>query len=98
MSKYLTDFERSASLLVQMFCKKQDVDFDTIYIVGDRITETYVISDAYLSIQDIYDDLKTDQPKGFIFTWYWDVLDNGICEGKNWINYRSYCSGARYTE
>jgi len=95
MSKYIPQFERSTALLVEMFCKKQDVEVD--FIVADDITGIYAIGDNFFSLSDIYFDLKEDKPKGLIFEWQnylieWNIENNSNCN----INYSSYCMGARF--
>lgn len=94
MAKYLKDFERSTALLIEMFCKKHETELD--HIIADQICGTYAIGDNYFSLDDIYHDLKTDQPKGQIFEWQNACIDayfQGITEN---INYRSWCDGLRF--
>lgn len=95
MSKYIKDFERSTALLVEMFCKKQETEIE--HIVGDDISGIYAIGNNFFSLSDIYFDMKGNKPKGLIFEWQdyvsdWN-LDNNL---KDFINYQSYCMGARF--
>jgi hypothetical protein len=95
--KFITYFEQAASVLIESFCKKQDVYVD--YIVVDDITGIYCIGDAYLTLSDIYHDMKTNQPKGAIIDWFWESVEfktnnpDGV-----YINYNSYCMGLRYEQ
>ena len=97
--KYLTDFERSTALLVEMFCKKQDAEVE--FIVVDDITGVYSIGDNFFSLSDIYYDLKENKPKGLIFEWQDHVSEYNLTIGFNdvtercFLNYNSYCMGAR---
>lgn len=96
--KYITDFERSTELLVAMFCKKQDTYVD--HIVADEITSIYAIGDNFFSLSDIYFDMKENKPKGLIFEWQNYLSDINMSIGDNvekcFINYDSYCMGARF--
>jgi len=93
--KYITDFERSTALLVEMFCKKQDTYVD--YIVGGDVTGVYAIGDNFFSLGDIYYDLKENKSKGLIFEWQNHVIDWNLNNNSNCsINYSSYCMGARF--
>ena len=95
MSKYIKDFERSTALLVEMFCKKQDVEVE--HIVKDDVAGIYCIGDNFFSLSDIYFDMVNNKPKGLIFEWQnhvteWNLEHNSNCS----INYDSYCMGARF--
>jgi len=98
MSKFLKDFERSTNLLVEMFCKKQECEVD--HIVADDITGVYAIGDNFFSLSDIYYDMKENKPKGLIFEWQNYLSDINMSIGDNvekcFINYDSYCMGARF--
>lgn len=94
--KYIKDFERSTALLVEMFCKKHETSL--VHIVADQICGLYCIGDNYFTLDDIYFDMSTDQPKMEIFEWQWACIDahfEGITEE---INYRSWCMGARFED
>lgn len=96
--KYITDFYRSTALLVEMFCKKQECEVE--YIIGDDITGVYAIGDNFFNLCDIYYDLKEDKQKGLIFEWQDYLSDINMSIGDNvekcFINYDSYCMGARF--
>ena len=95
MSKYIKDFERSTALLVEMFCKKQDVEVE--HIVKDDVTGIYCIGDNFFSLSDIYFDMKENKPKGLIFEWQDYVTDYRVRKvSTGFINYQSYCMGARF--
>ena len=75
---------------VKRFSEKQEVYFD--YWVAEIIGETAVLGDYCFNFSDIKLDIDTDQPKGLIFNWYNDNIEN---EGKS-INYFSYTLGLRH--
>ena len=75
-----------------LFCKKQDVYGEGW--IGDLKGGINCFSDAYLSFDDIRTDIVLDLPKGMIFNWYWDNLEN---QG-NEINYQSYIRGLRVAD
>ena len=96
--KYIKDFERSTSLLVEMFCKKQETEVE--HIVGDDISGIYAIGYNFFSLSDIYFDMKENKPKGLIFEWQDYLTEINMPIGdyveKCYINYESYCMGARF--
>ena len=90
----LERFQSETAFLVKMFCMKQDAYVD--YTIGDDICGIYEIGDNYFSLDDIYFDLKTDQPKGLIFDWQNANIDAHFKGIKDTINYRSWCMGLRF--
>lgn len=76
-------------LYTDLFCKKQEVFADGW--IGEIKGGINCFADAYLSFEDIRIDLELDAPKGLIFEWFWDNVEN---EGKE-INYYSYVKGLR---
>jgi hypothetical protein len=95
--KFITYFEQATSVLIESFCKKHECDIE--YIISDDVTGIYCIGDAYLSLSDIYYDMKTNQPKDFIFDWFWKSVEfkTNNPDGA-YINYKSYCMGLRYEQ
>ena len=79
-------------LYTDLFCKKQEVYANGWigYIKGG----INCFADAFLSFDDIRTDLELDAPKGLIFAWYWDNVEN---QGKE-INYYSYIKGLRISD
>ena len=94
--RYLKDFERATSLLVEMFCHKHDTEID--HIICGNICGVYCTGDNYFSLDDIYFDMKTDQPKGLIFDWQNANIDAHFQGIKDTINYQSWCMGLRFEE
>ncbi len=76
-------------LYTDLFCKKQEVYADGW--IGQIKGGINCFSDAYLSFEDIRNDLELDAPKGLIFEWYWDNVENP----DKAINYYSYINGLR---
>lgn len=79
-------------IYTDLFCQKQGV-YDDGWI-GEIKGGINCFSDAFLSFDDIRTDLELDAPKGLIFSWYWDNLEN---QGKA-INYYSYIKGLRIAD
>jgi hypothetical protein len=50
-----------------------------------------MIGDFYFYFGDIRYDLETNQEAGEIVDWYWHTVD----EKNDYINYRSWCMGAK---
>lgn len=81
----IESFEKSCEKLVLNFCKKQEVTFD--FWLGDEIGSCFSVNcDAVLTLSDILFDLKTNQPKGKIFNWYWSQVSQ-----ENPVSYKKYC-------
>jgi len=80
------------NLYTDLFCKKQEVYADRW--IGPIKGGINCFADAYLSFDDIRTDLELDAPKGMVFDWYWDNVEN---EGKA-INYYSYIKGLRIAD
>jgi hypothetical protein len=77
------------NLYTDLFCQKQEVYADGW--IGEIKGGINCFADAFLSFEDIRVDLELDAPKGLIFQWYWDNMEN-----KNKaINYISYVKGLR---
>ena len=91
--RYLKDFENATALMVDMFCKKQELELD--HIIGDDITGMYCFYYYFFSLDDIYLDIKSECPKGQILEWHESVSDASF-KGLSFINYKSWCMGARY--
>ena len=70
-------------LYTDLFCQKQEVYADGW--IGEIKGGINCFADAFLSFDDIRTDLELDAPKGLIFAWYWDNVEN---QGKA-INYYS---------
>ena len=93
--KYITDFEKAAKLLVDLFCTKHSVDLDDM--VNGDITDVLCFGDNFFTLSDIYYDLKNDIPKRLIFEWQYYVTEYCIVNDvQKHINFKSYCMGARF--
>ena len=78
---------------IENFCKKHDCYFE--FWVADEVGGVASFGDInYFNFGDIVYDLNTDQPKGQIFTWSAESIDNP----KKSINYFSYCLGLRHEQ
>lgn len=79
-------------LYTDLFCQKQDVTADGW--IGKIKGGINCFSDAHLSFDDIRTDLELDAPKGLIFSWFWDNVENP----EKAINYYSYIKGLRISQ
>jgi hypothetical protein len=73
----------------ELFCEKQECDADGW--IGQTKGGINCFADAFLSFDDIRLDIDLKRPKGEIFEWYWDNVEN---KGMH-INYFSYTLGLR---
>ena len=79
-------------LYTDLFCQKQECYADGW--IGNIKVGINCFADAFLSFEDIRIDLEMDMPKGEIFNWYWDNVEND----KKAINYYSYALGLRIAD
>lgn len=86
------ELENTVSKIIKAFEKKQEVYFE--FFVSDDYTGIACFSNEYyINLTDICHDVFTEQPKGLIIEWQENTIDN---HEKQYINYLSYCKGARY--
>lgn len=71
-------------LYTDLFCEKQECDAGGW--IGQIKGGINCFSDAFLSFEDIRIDLEYNVPKGEVFKWYWENVENH----DKWINYNSY--------
>lgn len=88
-----TQYELISNEILQMFCDKQELDFD--FWVADEVGSLASFEQYFFfNLSDIILDLTTNQPKGFIQQWQ---LDNtNLREHEQYINYKSYIMGVRH--
>ena len=79
-------------LYTDLFCQKQEVYAEGW--IGEIKGEINCFADAFLSFEDIRIDLEMNIPKGEIWNWYWDNVEND----KKAINYYSYALGLRISD
>ena len=84
-------FENVVEQYIDAFCEKQGVHKNNNDWCAGYVGGVIEINDAYLNFDEIRLDIDTNQPKGNIFSWYWenDELNNKA------INYYSYTKGLR---
>lgn len=78
---------------MEIFCKKQDVDFDGW--VGEDVGSVACIADMFLNFSDIKTDVDMEVKSGEIINWYWDNMPQSLGEEPKSINYYSYLKGLR---
>lgn len=89
--KLKDDLENAVNKIIKAFEKKQGLNFE--FFVCDDVTGVACFGCVYyFNIQDICHDIFTEQPKEQIIDWLHDSMGNE----KQYINYQSYCKGARY--
>ena len=98
-NKLIKAYEQSVNDIIKEFIIKQyQPDDDEVaedyfdFWVANEIGTIINIQDFYLSFDDIILDMRTEQPRYFIFEWYNFVIAN---QEKGYINYKSYTMGLR---
>lgn len=93
--KYITDFDKAAKLMIDMFCTKHDTDVE--YIKENDPTDVLCFNDNFFTLSEIYYDLKENIPKRLIFEWQDYITEHQIInDHTKYINFESYCMGARF--
>ncbi|GIM60059.1 hypothetical protein CAPN008_01090 [Capnocytophaga canis] len=97
MEKILHNFEKASIALVEAFAEKQGLDFD--FFIGDNPAEVVSFScEITFSLNEIWHDLSTDQPKGLIMEWFYENLEQYHKGNNDYINYYSWTLGKRYED
>lgn len=93
MVKEIKNYDKAIVDIIDVFCKKQDVEFS--YSVGGLFC---FIEQYFFSIHDIIFDLKSKQKKGTILEWDNYLVNTNIGSSKHpyTISYEAYCKGYRY--
>lgn len=95
LKKILAAYQSSCNQLIDCFCEKQEIDFDGW--IGGIGELAGFCGQYFFSFSDIVLDLRTNQPKGLIFSWQDDGVENHSSDKpKDTINYNSYALGLRY--
>jgi hypothetical protein len=97
LQELIKQYEFVCNEWVQKFCNKQGLEFDGW--VAEEVNGVASFTCQYFfNLNEIVLDLTTKQPKGFILDWQNDVTDfNMGKDEKEYINYKSYIMGLRYT-
>ena len=86
-------YELICNELVKKFAKKHGYEFS--YWIGKEIGGiACFIEEYFFNMNDIYYDMKTNQPIGLIFEWQDYMVENQVEECR--INFESYSKWARY--
>ncbi|MFJ1411716.1 hypothetical protein [Capnocytophaga canimorsus] len=97
METILHNFEKASIALVEAFAEKQDLDFE--HFIGDDPAEAISFScEITFSLNEIWHDLATNQPKGLIMEWFYENLEQYYKGSKDYINYYSWTMGKRYED
>ena len=98
MEKIIKTYENSCHNLIDIFCNKQEIDFDGW--IGDEIGGMASFNCEYFfSFSDIVLDFNTKQPKGQILNWSNEDLElNMFRKNHQHINYKSYTMGLRHNQ
>ena len=91
MSKIKKDYKNACMAYIEAFAEKQGFIFDDW--ADDLEIADFGGTDCY-SMSDIRFDIDTNQPEELIIDWNESVLENH--EENGYINYKSWCMGARY--
>lgn len=96
LENLLQAHQKSALDIIRLFENKQDIEFEDF--VGGDIPFNVCFGDYYFTMDDIYFDLLSNQPKGKILEHQDYIVNHNLEKGGNdYINYKSYCNGARFT-
>jgi hypothetical protein len=98
IKKLKAKYEATCMEWVQLFCEKQDLEFDGW--VGNEVGGIAGFASQYFfNLSDIIFDLNSNQFKGLILRWQNDAVDfNMFKETPKYINYKSYTMGLRYDQ
>jgi hypothetical protein len=99
--KAIEDHKKSTMEIVRLFEDKQELCFD--YWAGGEFDGIANFGDYYIDLHNIIFDLMSCQPKHKILEYHDHVVEAILSvsgeENKDqktkWINYQSYCMGAR---
>ncbi len=84
--------------IIEAFCQKQEMYFE--YWADNEDQQIACFGDVlFFNFSEIEYDLRTNQPKGLIVQYCYDSLEANQDlehEKRIFINYQSYCMGARY--
>lgn len=95
MKKEIEQYEKACNDLIELFCKKQNLEFD--YWVSDEVGGiAYFTADYFFNLSDIVLDLKTKQKAGLITQWQDETTEANMNEEGVFINYKLYTMGLRY--
>lgn len=89
-----TKYKKICNEYVERFCQKQFFDLSECSWVSDVAGGILYCGDFYFDFADIVLDIDSDQPKGQIIDWYYDIVDNYPKS----INYFSYTKGLRFKD
>ena len=91
-------YKDCCNLWVQMFCEKQEIDFDGW--ISDEVGGTCSFCGEYFfNMSDIILDLNTNQPKGLILAWQnANTNIDYLMNPPQHINYKSYTMGLRHNQ
>lgn len=95
IAKLKAEYRVVVNEYIKLFCKKQDIEFDLLYAIGDRVGELYDYDGDYVfDFRDIKTDIDMVARKDEIFDWsdYCRRLDTLGAEYT--INYESWLKGA----
>ena len=92
MTKASDRLEKAAKSVIAEFCKKHGVDLQDEWRDPFAFNE---LGNAYLSLEDMYFDLKNDLPIGMIYEWYFASVD-AVSKGVYRITLNSWSMGMRY--
>lgn len=86
------EYKRVCEKYIDIFCKKQDVEFDGW--VANVVGETANFGDYTINFTDVKLDVNNEIEQGLIFSWYNEVAEHP----KRYINYYSYTRGLRCSD
>ena len=89
--KLKTKYEKIVEQYLLAFVKKQDLDIEDCYWIGDKVGEILSVNEQYyFSFDDIRFDVDNDVKEGLILKWQNESLDNYFKKRKYKVNYENY--------
>lgn len=98
--KLRTEYESIVNDYIKQFQRKHDCEFE--FWIGEQVGGIASFGDINcISFLDVVHDLHSNAPIGLIFNWIEDTTDEHFkaqeqFREENYINFQSYCMGARY--
>lgn len=89
MSKLREEFDAAIKNYIEIFEKKQGVEF--CFAVSDDLLDVLCFGDYFFTINDIVFDVDNELEDGLIFSWQDDCVQH-----KQHINLMSYAKGLRH--
>jgi hypothetical protein len=97
----IEEYKKSTMEIIRLFEEKQELSFD--FWAGGEFVGIANFGDYYIDLYNIIFDLLSNQPKHQILEYHDHIVESNLTPSQEdnneqktkWINYQSYCMGAR---